>query len=387
MRSGALAPLFYFDFIGKKRKDRRAKHQLSFLRGAILDKKISRYWKTIQASIFPGFENEVGVQTTKHGEIMVALDTLELETFIFQPNSFHFRGRPAHSRVCFARAFVAKAILNLASTRALIDRLRCDRVLYRICDFDPRKKLPCEATFSNAFSELASCGILDRIHAHILKTMLATDLVLHISRDATDVQVREKVPKVRKELKGKRKTKKLKGKHRRVYKQLTMSLEEMIADLPTKVGASTKRGHSWKGYKLHLDVTDRGIPVSALITSAQVHDSQVAIPLEEMTSRRVVSLYSLMDSAYDAQEIRSFVKAKGKVPLIDPPPNRKGEIILLDPASRKRYDERTTVERAFSRLKDGLGVRQITVKGTMKVMAHIMFGILALTAEQLVRTA
>ena len=61
---------------------------------------------------------------------------------------------------------------------------------------------------------------------------------------------------------------------------------------------------SWIGYKLHLDAIDGGIPVSCLLTSASVHDSQAAIPLATLTARRVDSLYDLMDSAYDAPVIR-----------------------------------------------------------------------------------
>ena len=73
----------------------------------------------------------------------------------------------------------------------------------------------------------------------------------------------------------------------------------------------------WKGCKLHLDVTDNGISVSAIITWANVHDSQVAIPLERMTEQRVNHLYSLMDSAYDAKPIRDFITDNGKIPIID----------------------------------------------------------------------
>jgi hypothetical protein len=53
----------------------------------------------------------------------------------------------------------------------------------------------------------------------------------------------------------------------------------------------------WKGYKLHLDVTDWGLPVTAVVTGASVHDSQVALPMEKVTERRVQHLYSVMDSA------------------------------------------------------------------------------------------
>jgi hypothetical protein len=39
------------------------------------------------------------------------------------------------------------------------------------------------------------------------------------------------------------------------------------------------KGHqeSWIGYKLHLETIDGDFPVSAVLTSASVHDSQVAM--------------------------------------------------------------------------------------------------------------
>jgi hypothetical protein len=49
----------------------------------------------------------------------------------------------------------------------------------------------------------------------------------------------------------------------------------------------------WYGYKLHLDVSDIGFPLSACVTGANVHDSQLAIPLEKMTERNVLFCYHL----------------------------------------------------------------------------------------------
>jgi hypothetical protein len=50
-----------------------------------------------------------------------------------------------------------------------------------------------------------------------------------------------------------------------------------------------------------------------------------------------------------------------------------------------RYNERTTVERVNGRFKDEFGGRHVRVSGAAKVMCHCMFGILALTADQLMR--
>ena len=43
------------------------------------------------------------------------------------------------------------------------------------------------------------------------------------------------------------------------------------------------------------------------------------------------------------------------------------------------------MERVHSRLKQSFGGETIRVRGWAKVMAHLMFGILALTADQILR--
>jgi len=65
----------------------------------------------------------------------------------------------------------------------------------------------------------------------------------------------------------------------RIEKQKAMTLEEMLADLPTVCDRGTKinsKGYkeSRNGYKLHLDVADGQIPITPLLTSVSLHDSQ-----------------------------------------------------------------------------------------------------------------
>jgi hypothetical protein len=69
----------------------------------------------------------------------------------------------------------------------------------------------------------------------------------------------------------------------------------------------------WKGYKLHADWADGEIPISCVLTSASVHDSQVAIPLATMSALRVTNLYDLMDAAYDTTEIRAHSARIGHI--------------------------------------------------------------------------
>jgi hypothetical protein len=181
-----------------------------------------------------------------------------------------------------------------------------------------------------------------------------------------------------------------------------MSLAEMLADLPracspgVKQNAKGYRTH-WIGYKLHLDVADGDIPISALLTSASLYDSQAALPLATMTASRVTNLYDLMDSAYDAPEIKAHSRALGHVPLIEPHPRtaagkqriraeaRRQKRIGLRSAEHARYQQRSAAERVIANLKDNFAGRMIRVRGPEKVACHVMFALLALSAIQIMR--
>ena len=155
-----------------------------------------------------------------------------------------------------------------------------------------------------------------------------------------------------------------------------MILPEMLADLPRTCDVGVKRdakGHqeSWSGYKLHIDAADGGVPLSCILTSASLHDSQVAIPLATLTAAQVTNLYdpgsspgqALMDSACDAPEIRAHRESLGHVAIIDANPRSASRQLERKTAARAqrtvghvyaeqlRYRERTTVERVKGRLK------------------------------------
>ena len=175
----------------------------------------------------------------------------------------------------------------------------------------------------------------------------------------------------------------------------------MICQKHCAVGTKRNaKGHttSWIGYKLHLDVADGDIPISGLLTSASLHDSQAAIPLATVTAGRVTNLYDLMDSAYDAPEIKQKSRALGHVPIIDKNPRSlpggKAEMEAEARGQRHagyklaedvRYNERSAAERVNARLKDEFGGRSVRVRGHAKVMCHLMFGIVALTVDQIMR--
>jgi hypothetical protein len=95
-------------------------------------------------------------------------------------------------------------------------------------------------------------------------------------------------------------------------------------------------------------------------------------------------LYEVMDAAYCSTIIRDFVSTEGRVALIDHNP-RGGEKIEFDQAQAQRYNIRSGAERTNARLKDEFGARHVQVRGNLKVMSHLMFGVVALCADQLMR--
>ncbi len=357
---------------------------------------LSSMWERIQSDLFPYLEEELGELTVKQHQLVSVLEIIRIEDAVF----YEYRtGRHKSDRKAIARAFVAKAVYNLSMTSELLDRLKCDKSLRRICGWETLGAMPGESTFSRAFGEFAESRLPEAVHKSTINNHMSDHLIGHISRDSSKITAREKPaakPAVKDVLKPKRKRgRPKKGEFvppkelSRIERQQSMTIEEMLSDLPTVCDRGTKinsKGYkeSWNGFKLHLDVADGQIPITPLLTSASLHDSQAAIPLTAMSSERVTYLYDLMDSAYDCEGIKGFSRKCGHVPIIDPN-RRRGEKRYLDPAKKVRYNERTTVERVFGRLKDEFGGRMIRVRGAAKVMAHLMFGILALTADQLLK--
>ncbi len=184
-----------------------------------------------------------------------------------------------------------------------------------------------------------------------------------------------------------------------------MDLDERLDALPKVCDHGAKKNakgflEAWRGDKLPIDTADCGVPLRTVLTSASVPDSQVAIPLAMMTAARVTNLYDLMDAAYDAREIHQMSERLGHVPIIDVNPRRDKDlkeardreararraIGHVDPET-VRFRIRSGVERTNARLKDEFGGRHVRVRGHSRGACHLMVGILALAADQLIRLA
>ncbi len=365
-------------------------------------------WLSIQSTLFPWVEDELGPLTEKQQQLVHTLEIVRVEDHL--PQRFNVPGRPAKDRAAIARAFVAKAVYDMPTTRVLLDRLATEVSLRRLCGWERKSAVPSESVFSRAFAEFAATALPQHVHEALIRHTHTDRLVGHLSRDSTAIEAREKpttkakAPAQPKRQRGRPK----KGAARpkpltRLQRQGTMTKEAMLDDLPTDCDVGTKKNskgykETWIGYKLHIDVADGQIPISCILTSASLHDSQAAIPLATVSAERATNLYDLMDAAYDAEQVRQYSRSLGHVPLIDI--NTRGNNALKEERNAEarrltrigfqlpedvRYNERTAGERVNGRLKDEFGARHVRVRGAAKVMCHCMFGVLALTADQLMR--
>jgi hypothetical protein len=373
------------------------------------DEILSRYLLTVQQDLFPMIEEEFDELSDRQLRLIAILEVLRIEESCNHNRGIFAVGRPRKDRTALARSFVAKAIYQIPTTELLIEHLKADRLLRRICGFAGHKNVPSASLFSRAFKEFAQYKLPEKVHEAFLKRHFSNHVFGHVARDSSALAAREKIERYEKEAAAKvvPTTPKKRGRPRKAEKadaelaaakearksvleqQLTMSAAELLAAIPRACDKGTKvdsRGYkvSWKGYKIHLDVADGQIPIFGFVSSASVHDSQAAIPLAKVSSQRVTYLYELMDSAYDAGLIRYHSYISDHVALIDHN-KRRGEKREFAPHEAQRYKGRTMVERVFGRLKDEFGMLNIQVKKHLKVQCHVMFSIISLAADQLLR--
>lgn len=374
---------------------------------------LSAHWRAIQGELLPFLDEAIGPLTPLHRRLAAVLEMVRVERAVVH---LHGRpGRPLAERAALARAFVAKAVFNLPTTRTLIERLLGDRTLRRLCGWSRPGAVPSEATFSRAFAEFAVSGLPSRLHEALIRDTQGERLIGHIARDSTAIEAREAprrrdispapVPGPPRRPRGRPRRGEAPSPREpsRLERQRAMSLGAMLAELPRSCDFGIKRDAKgfqtrWIGYKLHIDTADGDIPISCVLTSASVHDSQVAIPLATLTASRVTNLYDLMDSAYDAAEIKAHSRDLGHVPIIAVNPRarsglkgdlarerRSRALVGYEEAEDVRYNERTSAERVNGNLKDNHGGQAVRVRGNAKVMCHLMFGIAAIAAVQILR--
>ena len=231
------------------------------------------------------------------------------------------------------------------------------------------EKVPSISVISQKKKELIRLIDFNEIQEKLIKEFYKDKIIGHLSIDSTIISSHEKAFKKEKKNKKKRGRKKINSQDekdliREKKKELKLdycckygNYNRFLKKLNKKCSKTCKKNSKgdkeyYIGYKIHLAVDDNGIPISSIITGANVSDYKPAIPLIRMSNERVRFLYVLMDKGYDSQEIENATKRIDSIPIIDPKTKRNGFKKEMDPCYRERYKIRTTVERANGELKE-----------------------------------
>ena len=377
-----------------------------------LSSNLSKMWvkiKNIENTLFPELKEQLGVLSNKEEKLIKILDFAEIETVVSTVQITN----PPKDREEMARSFIAKSVYNMQTTRDLIDRLKIDRTLRVLCGWRYANDIPSEPKFSRVFNELSKQGIAQKTHKEFVKEYLSDSLFMYHAGDATAIPLRqkpvkkEKVETIPKRKPGRpKKGEKIEPKTPTILQQQQemTSTEEMLSLLSTECNVGIKKNskgykETWRGGKLHISAVDGDIPVTAIFTSASVHDSSVALPLIKETSKKVSYLYDLMDAGYDADIIREYSKLHRHRPIIDiNPKNSKvlkeqialaksekeilSSLNLYNDWDEKCYNHRSSVERVNAYLKDNFGCDKIYYRGATKVASVLAFGVLSVCIHQ-----
>ena len=260
-------------------------------------------------------------------------------------------------------------------------------------------RVPSDSVVSRRTPELIQAVSIYDLHETMVKPYFSDVDSLNTSIDSTIIQAREKpLKKMKSEPKKKGRKKKgsaeervfLEEKERQKYLDdaaKTGDEDEFIDSLEHRCSITGKKNskgnQTWFiGYKAHIAVDDRGIPVAFVTTGACVHDSLLAIPLLRKSMRVCDFKFTLMDAGYSSSEIEAFAIANNIYPIIDFKANSKGEKREMTEEETLRYKKRTTVERTNSELKECFLIEKLYSRGE-KAHFDIQLAVLLLTIKKI----
>lgn len=302
--------------------------------------------------------------------IFASLDDTPLLEALHGPTR---RGPKGHPVDVIWHCFIAKYVMGLSSTDALIRELHNNPFVAGACGIESPNDIPHKSTFSRFFARLSKYQM--------------TAKVKDVSRSLV----------------------------RRSYSELPGFGERVALDSTTlkgwvnggkpkpsdrQAGWSVKTNTHGKteftlGWKLHLLVdAEYELPVAAHVSPGNAHDAgRASNVLREarFTTNQFHPKFVLADKGYSGKPLYNLIKRQYRAqPIIDPNPTHKrlvAEMAEMQQTTgwKALYRQRPSVERAFSRLKGQRSLNHITVRGLRKVTAHCYLSLIALQSLQLAK--
>lgn len=224
--------------------------------------------------------------------ILSFIDFTLLEQFL--PYNPHKRGPKGYSWKCLLTALIAMQVEQIVTIKALVRRMNSDPVFKRTLGFDYLDRTPSEATLSRFITLMAGTGILEKTFRRMVCRARKLGIIdgTNVAVDASKLTAYEHaVPKSK--------------------------IPENNPAFPNWGGKLDTNGNfiKWFGWKMHALVdASSGIPISYVITPANIADMDVAEPLIQKMmddyNEEIRPKYYMMDAGYDKPELYAAIYAK-----------------------------------------------------------------------------
>lgn len=224
--------------------------------------------------------------------VLSFIDFTLLERF-FRYNP-HKRGPKGYPWKCLLSALIAMQVEQIVTIKALVQRLQSDPVFKRSLGFDYLDRTPSEATLNRFVNLPAGTDIPEKTFCRMLRSARKFGIIdgTNVAIDATKLTAYEhSVPKFR--------------------------IPENDPEFPDWGGKLDTNGNfiKWFGWKMHALVdTSSGIPISYIITPANIADMDIAETLIRKMmddyDEEIHPKYYMMDAGYDKPELYTNIYTK-----------------------------------------------------------------------------
>ncbi len=274
-------------------------------------------------------------------------------------------GRPHRSLVGMFKADLVKRFRRIEYYEELYRLMSVDRELRELCDVKEWKK-PYHPSILSRFRRRIGPECLQQLVNHMLEQLDRTGMINGetLALDAAFI----------------------KAYSRRDPHDSSRGLSDSEARLRKQGGNVTL------GYGVHLAVdTGSEMPLGVMVEPANTNEKKAGPTVLKKTIRRRRKRkvrHVVADTQYSSEAFREEVKRLHAKPVIPYPRNQaKGKKVLRvdrrfrshGPAKLKQlYRQRSTVERAISRLKHYFALKHLRTRGLRNALIHTLFCILAM---------
>ena len=147
---------------------------------------LSKMWHKVinlESTLFPALQESLRLEAFSHKEqkLIKILDFAQIEENVTVVNITN----PPKDREEIARAFIAKSVYNIQTTRDLIDRLHIDRTLRILCGWRYKSDIPSESKFSRVFKELSKQAVAQKTHEKFIATYLKEKIFFYNAKESS----------------------------------------------------------------------------------------------------------------------------------------------------------------------------------------------------------